>query len=127
MGYYTWFEMSVRENKGNYKVDDIVQYMKKEFDECGVKFYPFECAIESLDGDDSDASYFGLICDQSSKWYDCDEDMLEMSKAFPEIVFCLHGEGEAPEDLWDRYYKNGKMQNCKAVITYEEYDESKLK
>ena len=125
MGYYTWFEIGVQENKGKYKVDDIIQYMKNEFDK-NDKFYPFEYAMENDEGNESDASYFGLNCDESSKWYEHDEEMLEMSKAFPEIVFYLHGEGEESGDLWFTYYKNGKKQYCPARIEFDEYDESKL-
>ena len=55
-----------------------------------------------------------------------DEEMLELSKHFPDTVFCLHGEGEESGDLWYCYYKNGKSQYCPAQIVYEEYDEAKL-
>lgn len=126
MGYYTWFEMDVQEHKGKYTVNDIIKYLRNSMNEHPDKFYPFRETIEDAEEDDSDASYFGMTCDESSKWYGHDRDMLELSKAFPEIVFCLHGEGSINDDMWNNYYKNGKMQHCKAIITYEEYDESKL-
>ena len=124
MGYYTWFEMSTMENDGKYKVDDIVQYMKKEYDEHN-KFYPFKCELEYFEDDDCMCDFY-LSNDEASKWYDHEKDMLEMSKEFPEIVFCLHGEGETNEDLWYKYFKNGKIQRCRAKIVYDEYDEAKL-
>lgn len=61
------------------------------------------------------------------KWYDHEEDMKIFSKRFPTIIFKLEGVGEEPGDLWVKYFKNGKMQKCIAIISYEEYDESKLK
>lgn len=66
-------------------------------------------------------------CAQESKWYDADEHLKAFSLKHPEKVFCLHGEGEEPADIWNTYYKNGKMQHCPAIITFESYDENKLK
>lgn len=60
------------------------------------------------------------------KWYDYNQDMLLLSKKFPEVLFYLHGEGDNEEDLWDAYYQNGKVQNCHAEIIYPPYDENKM-
>ena len=62
----------------------------------------------------------------NAKWYDWEEDMCLLSKRFPELLFCLHGEGESSDDLWDAYFFEGKCQHCPAVITYEDFDPSKL-
>lgn len=61
-----------------------------------------------------------------AKWYDYNQDMLLLSKKFPEVLFYLHGEGDNEEDLWDAYYQNGKVQNCHAEIIYPPYDENKM-
>ena len=53
----------------------------------------------------------------SCKWYDNEDDMVEFSKKFPDVTFHLHGEGEEVGDLWDKYFRNGKKQICKAEIT----------
>jgi hypothetical protein len=63
----------------------------------------------------------------SCKWYEWNEDMLAVSKMFPDLVFCLHGEGEENGDAWYAYFKNGKVQLCRAIIKFDEYDEAKLK
>lgn len=60
------------------------------------------------------------------KWYNHEEDMLNFSKRFPEVVFILEGSGEEQGDQWFKYFKNGKIQRCNAIITFEKYDESLL-
>jgi len=62
----------------------------------------------------------------NAKWYDWEEDMCLLSKRFPEILFCLHGNGEGDDDMWDAYFFEGKSQHCPAVITYDDFDPSKL-
>jgi hypothetical protein len=62
----------------------------------------------------------------NAKWYDHDEDMREVSKQFPDRVITLYGNGEDADDQWYAYFKNGKMQWCPAIITYDPFDESKL-
>jgi hypothetical protein len=61
------------------------------------------------------------------KWYDHDEHMRQVSKANPETIFILEGEGEESGDIWKKYYLNGKRQEAKAIITFEPFDEKKLK
>lgn len=120
MGYTTWYEFSTKENKN--KVSDIVSYMNQKYMEKDW-YYPF-----SFDDylDDDDIYNFEIVCDEWNKWYDHDEEMLELSKQFPETVFCLEGEGEESGDIWRTYYKNGKAQHCPAKIVFDEYDENKL-
>lgn len=64
--------------------------------------------------------------EDSCKWYEHDEHMRQLSKKYPSVVFILHGEGEEQGDDWFKYYKNGKMQECRAKIIFDEYDERKL-
>ena len=122
MGYYTSFELTTKGNK--YEVSDIAAYMKKNYMESD-QFYPFEYDFDDLLLDKG-VFDFKMSSDEC-KWYEHDEEMLELSKQFPETVFCLYGEGEENGDIWYTYYKNGKKQYCPAKVVFDEYDESKLK
>ena len=73
--------------------------------------------------DELSGSPFGESC----KWYDHEEDMKKISRMFPSVTFDLYGEGEESGDIWHKYFKNGKMQECPARIVFDEYDERKLK
>jgi len=60
------------------------------------------------------------------KWYSHEKDMRAHSLNWPELLFTLKGEGEESGDIWIEYYKNGKMQRCKARVVFDDFDESKL-
>jgi hypothetical protein len=77
----------------------------------------------------SQASEYGCddIFEDDIKWYTHDEDMRSYSTKYPDLIFKLSGEGEEAGDMWVKYYKNGKMQRCHAKITFDEFDEEKLK
>ena len=63
----------------------------------------------------------------TSTWYECEEHMKQVSKLFPDQLLSVEVEGEESGDIWKGYFKNGKMQICNAIITFEPYDETKLK
>jgi len=63
----------------------------------------------------------------TSKWYEHETDMRKLSIKYPDIVFELYGEGERCGDIWSKYFKNGKMQSCYAKITFDKFDEKKLR
>lgn len=69
-----------------------------------------------------------VICceDGEIKWYESIEDLLKVSKAFPDTLIQVDGEGEESGDIWRTFYKGGKSQCAKAKVVYEDYDESKL-
>lgn len=104
MGYYTAHELEIISGDHH----SIIEQLRQE---C-------ENARFALDEDGN--------TQESCKWYECDEEMKEFSKKYPDAIFVMSGEGEEAGDLWKTYYKNGKMQHCEAVITYEHFDETKL-
>ena len=60
------------------------------------------------------------------EWWDHELEMKRLSRKYPEVLFCLEAVGENARDLWKKYFKNGKMQDCQAKITFDPYDEEKL-
>lgn len=124
MGYHTTYELSTKGNK--YKVSDIIFYMKKQYVLSKEnRYYPFDYEFDNLLFDERTDDI--LLCSYDAvKWYNSDEEMKDLSKQFPETVFCLYGIGENNGDIWYKYYKNGKSQYCPAKIVFDEYDESKL-
>lgn len=60
------------------------------------------------------------------KWYDHDKDLRSFSKKHPDWMFSLSGEGEDNEDIWKKYFRDGYMQEARAKISYDEYDNSKF-
>jgi len=103
MGYYTRHELEII--KGN--TDLIAEFVEEN-----------ENAAYAIDeyGDSLD----------SCKWYDHEKDMREFSLKHPSTLFKLSGEGEQSGDVWHEYYRNGKMQRCKARLVFDDFDDSKL-
>ena len=67
------------------------------------------------------------LCDELNKWYNWEKNMKEYSLQYPDLVFKLEGYGEEIGDIWIAYFSNGKVQHCPAIITFDEFDEKKLK
>lgn len=130
MGYYTRYSMEVQDinNKGydSYKIAKYMLDKQKESD----KFYAFKYELEDfVENEDTKSRIdYGLSFDSDDEytWYDNEEDMRLLSKEFPDILFKLHGEGENNEDIWDKYFINGKMQYCLAKIMCPPFDKTKL-
>ena len=91
------------------RVEKFIEHCKAENDE----------VLYGINADGSEA--------ESCKWYKHEHDMRELSSKFPSILFTLHGEGEEPGDIWNKYFLGGQMQVAKGVITFEKLDPAKLK
>ena len=126
MGYYTDFTLSY-EPLGKEQLHPQCEHGVPEnaafCPTCGrqVKTISVEQDIEEWLEQHPDYEY-----EEPWKWYGHNKDMKELSLLFPGYVFKLHGEGEDGEDLWDKYYVDGKEQVCNAIITYPPFDPEKL-
>ena len=99
MGYYTQHELEVIAGDNS-----LIVELREECEEA-------EYALEE-NGDTYDAC----------KWYSHERDMRAFSEKHPEALFRLSGEGENAGDIWVEYYRNGKMQQCKAKIVIPDFD-----
>ena len=104
MGYYTLFKLSV---------------------ECGdsslLESDSFKADFNRITSYDLDALDNDLL-----KWYDYDNNMLEISKLYPNTVFLLTGDGEEALDLWKAYYCNGESERVEVEIKFPEVDVSSI-
>ena len=66
------------------------------------------------------------LFDFTSAWRSHEKDMKAYSLQYPTTLFEFMIEGEEYGDIWKKYFKNGKVQVCKAKITFDAYDEDKL-
>lgn len=95
MGYYTDYYLNaapVSEEQYN-SISAFLKELRDVEEEC------FE------DG----AGYWKNIQDT---WYQSFDDMVSISKQFPEVLFTLTGYGDQRDDQWIEYFKNGRVQHC---------------
>ena len=104
MGYYTKFDLTMYPRQDEKKELEILR-------EIAAKIYSY--SSEEI----SDSTAEWCLSDHM-KWYDNYDDMIEISKKFPDITFVLEGEGEEAGDLWVKYFNNGEGEECYAEIVY---------
>lgn len=114
MGYFTNFELNI------YGVKDHGVINTTDFTISEEVYDELLLEIEKMnlfsDGDLEDGWWV------EATWYDWEKDMCLFSSKFPDILFCLNGEGENFDDIWKAYFLNGETQFCPGVITYDEFD-----
>ena len=117
LGYYTSHDLTVK----GFTMENIGSLIKE------MKMLEIIGCHGALDEDPYDYGdgTIQFASNDTTKWYDHDEDMCELSKVFPNAIFMLHGEGEDREDIWDTYYKNGEFEYCPAKIVYTKPEEIK--
>lgn len=110
MGYYTEYNLEIKTDANKY--DDALRKAVEKLKELGVIDYALYEDLESCD---------------TCKWYEHESDMKKVSEFVEDVLFELKGIGEESDDMWIKYFKNGKMQTCKAKIVYESFEETQLK
>lgn len=131
MGYYTAFNMEVTKTE-----DSMLQllrdvYIGPQLSEeeqlevakalCGENFYFDGCYNEDRAKRSyafSDEAWDYLISEDTMKWYDHDDDMMQLSVQFPNYYFLLNGQGEDHEDQWRKVYHNGKIICSQMIRMY---------
>ena len=108
MGYYTHYSLEVH---GIKNVEEHASL--RNFIESASYNYCFQ--EDEMDLYESEA-YFAP--EDESKWYNHEEDMIILSQWFPDMTFCLEGDGEEHGDMWRKYFHNGIMEFCPVHISY---------
>lgn len=78
MGYYTRYSLTVKDIDETDKIREALTQL--------YGMDPFE---------------------DSTKWYDSDENCIQVSRQFPDTLFAISGDGEEQGDRWRKVYQNG--------------------
>lgn len=105
MGYYTYFGLTILDEKGKEIVGNEI--IKKIRENCEAA----SCAFGEA-GDAEDAC----------KWHSWNDDFIKLSKMFPKNILQVHGDGEESDDCWIAYFMDGKTQHCPGEMTYPPLD-----
>lgn len=117
MGYNTHYSLKVELMIGS-KVAELV-------DES-----PLSEVIKELREGNEEAAYVldeNGGSEEGGKWYEHETEMKEFSLAHPNLLFTLHGEGEENDDIWTKYFLNGKVQVARAQVQIAPFNFKELK
>ena len=123
MGYYTTFEVTIEKIdpktfKPTWNINEIKRPDNGEIpDELVDKMHEL---CEDLDFDRID-TFYGF-----AKWYDWQDELKELSKKYPDLMFTVNGSGEDTPDFWICWIVNGKSQLERKELTHEPFDPKKL-
>lgn len=110
MGYYTNYKLTVKDKDGT----EIDNSLCPDFDKDDL--YSGSLSIQQV-----------IDWHDSMKWYEHHEEMIEISKTYPDYVFILDGQGEESGDVWRKFYKNGKSYEWKLEYSIPDFNAKKLK
>ena len=108
MGYYTYYDLEVRDLNTKELISEALE----------AEITRKIAVILELE-ENEDTTFEDLLMEEL-KWYDYEEDMLNLSKEYPDCVFILQGEGEDHDDNWRNYYCRGFAWGGRAEIVYPE-------
>lgn len=113
MGYYTHYSLKVERFSSPAESAATADDIKEAYAEVA------ECSGELIDADGG--------CVEGGKWYTHAEDVSGVSKKYPDLLFTLEGSGENNDDMWIKYFLDGKMQESRAEITFAPFSKSLLR
>lgn len=105
MGYITRFELDVTGSSEDALAEFEEAADAGEETHSGIQYSDF------LDGE-------SISC----KWYNSKEDMIQLSKKFPELLFSVDAAGEEPGDLWQAWARNGKYKRIEPELVWPKVD-----
>ena len=78
---------------------------------------------------ENNAGYWAgtLTGDNICKWYEHEVQMARLSREWPQTMLELSGKGEDDEDLWKKYFLNGRVHAVTAQVTYQPFNPELLR
>ena len=108
MGYYTAYDLSAYNKNDEMTTNTWVNCLH------AIEADVLKVLVEIAPGYFEGCSRIDDAFYDTIKWYDHNEDMIELSKRFPNYVFILEGQGEDPDDRWRAFYCNGESERIEA-------------
>lgn len=115
MGYYTDVYIRLENEDGSDASEDKVSaFLKSLEDTTDCMFHTYDWIFMG--------NLFQIANEEPFKWYDRDEDFIDISKRFPNLVITVLGFGEDREDMWWQHFKNGVTEGPHTIqIAYTPY------
>lgn len=116
MGYYTDYDVKIRGLKGKNRrkfVDDIRSICPDMMFNLEEDDTTYDLAFLGNEEQDIAETYF------NAKWYDCEDEIENISFKYPDLEFEIYCRGENAE-MWVVYGCNGEVERHSAEIKYPE-------
>lgn len=97
MGYYTDYTISI---ESEHTHDDLIALLHAMHIHADYMFNLHDSTITG----------------HEIKWYEWRDDMVRVSKSFPNWIIAIHGDGEDDGDEWDIYLQDGEITESMPVI-----------
>ena len=117
MGYYTYFTVDVIGFDGEPVDNATLIKMGNDLNKISGEYFTSVYDVDTIND---------LVSYESYKWYDHTEDMLALSRLYPNYRFDLYGEGEERDDNWIEHYKNGRYIHRNGHIAYDAWNPNML-
>lgn len=109
MGYYSCFNIEIHAEK-EFSIEEVIGKLLK------ISDYDLTDNLVSQEGN----SYY--FCVYDVKWYSYEENFVELSKVFPELIFFISRAGEDNTDYTEQVFKNGEVKGKQLTVIYPKWE-----
>ena len=113
MGYYTKFELHAADVETRWPISRDMEYdITYRLENIAFGY------VEREDFEKWGPQSFDAWTGDTMKWYDHVDDMIALSKEYPNLIFMLEGVGEEFPDAWRKWFHNGQYEESYAEVVY---------